>query len=100
MGDAQPVDPQRSYNTPPAVSYESRDGVATIALDRPAVLNALNTDLVAALADATERAASDPAVSLVVVRGQGRAFCSGMDRTALAGGEIGEMFYRRWIRAL
>jgi len=34
------------------------------------------------------------------VRGSGRAFCSGMDRTALAGGTIGEPFYRAWIRAL
>ncbi|MEK7714251.1 MAG: enoyl-CoA hydratase/isomerase family protein, partial [candidate division NC10 bacterium] len=38
--------------------------------------------------------------SLVVVRGAGRAFCSGMDRTALAAGTVGEAFYRHWIRAL
>ena len=82
------------------VTYEVAAGVATLTLDRPAVLNALDTDLVAALADGAERAAGDGAVSLVVVRGRGRAFCSGMDRTALAGGTIGEPFYRAWIRAL
>jgi enoyl-CoA hydratase/carnithine racemase len=101
MGEArQSVDSQRSYNTGPPVSYESRDGVATIALDRPAVLNALDTELAATLAECAERAAADPAVTLVVVRGRGRAFCSGMDRTALAAGDIGETFYRRWIRGL
>ena len=36
----------------------------------------------------------------VVVGGAGRAFCSGMDRTALAAGTIGEEFYRHWIRGL
>jgi hypothetical protein len=38
---------------------------------------------------------------LIVVRGAGRAFCSGMDRTALAGGSITEPFFRNcedWLR--
>jgi len=82
------------------VSYTTRDGVASITLDRPSVLNALNTDLVATLAEHVERAAADPAIILVIVRGAGRAFCSGMDRAALAAGDVGEAFYRHWIRAL
>ena len=82
------------------VSYEARDGVSVITLSRPSVLNALNTELAAAFVDAVERAADEPATYAIVVRGAGRAFCSGMDRTALAAGEIGEPFYRFWIRAL
>ena len=82
------------------VTYEVVAGVACLTLNRPAVLNALDTDLAAALAESAERAASDEAIFLVVVRGRGRAFCSGMDRTALADGTIGEAFYRHWIRAL
>lgn len=82
------------------VTYEVRDGASVITLSRPAVLNALDTDLAAALVDAVERADGDPATFAVVVRGAGRAFCSGMDRTALAAGRIGEPFYRFWIRAL
>ena len=82
------------------VTYEVAAGVATIALNRPTVLNALDTDLAATLAERAEQAAADDAVFLVLVRGHGRAFCSGMDRTALAGGRIGEPFYRHWIRAL
>ncbi len=82
------------------VTYETRDGVARITLNRPDVLNALDADLALALADHAAAAAADPHVMLVVVAGAGRAFCSGMDRTALADGRIGEAFYRHWIRAL
>lgn len=82
------------------VSYEARDGVAWITLDRPDVLNALDGALAATLADRAEAAAGDPDVTIVIVRGAGRAFCSGMDRTALAAGTIGDAFYRHWIRAL
>jgi enoyl-CoA hydratase/carnithine racemase len=82
------------------VAYDVRDGVARITLNRPTVLNALDTTLAAALADCAERAATDPAADIVVVAGRGRAFCSGMDRTAMAAGRIGEAFYRHWIRAL
>jgi enoyl-CoA hydratase/carnithine racemase len=83
-----------------SVLYEVRDGVATITLNRPQVLNALDHGVAAQLADHAEAAARDPEVWVVVVRGNGRAFCSGMDRKALAAGKVGEAFYRHWIRAL
>lgn len=82
------------------VTYEARDAVGWITLNRPAVLNALSTELASALADHTETAAADPRVMQVIVRGAGRAFCSGMDRTALAAGTISEAFFRHWNRAL
>lgn len=82
------------------VTYDAKDGVGWITLNRPTVLNALSTELAAALADHAETAAQDARVTQVVVRGAGRAFCSGMDRTALAAGSIGEAFYRHWNRAL
>jgi len=84
----------------PSVLYEVRNGVGTITLNRPEVLNALHTDLAAQLADHAEAAGADPEVWIVVVRGRGRAFCSGMDRKALSAGKIGEAFYRHWIRGL
>jgi enoyl-CoA hydratase/carnithine racemase len=87
-------------STSPPVIYEAHDGVGWLTLNRPAVLNALDTALAAALADCVERADADAGTFAIVVRGAGRAFCSGMDRTALAGGAIGEPFYRHWIRAL
>jgi enoyl-CoA hydratase/carnithine racemase len=84
----------------PSVRYAAAGGVGTIALNRPRVLNALDHGLAVALAEAAETAARDPNVWVVVVRGAGRAFSSGMDRTALSAGAIGEPFYRAWIRAL
>jgi len=86
--------------TQPSVLFESRDGVATLTLNRPDVLNALNNDLAAQLADHAEAAAGDPDLWVVVVRGRGRAFSSGIDRKELSAGRIGEAFYRHWIRGL
>src|SRR3989454_10645325 len=78
------------------VTYAARDGVGWITLNRPNVLNALCTELAAALADHAATAATDASVAQVVVRGAGRAFCSGMDRTALAAGRVREGVY--WLR--
>lgn len=55
------------------------DGVATLTLNRPAVLNALNLELKAALAQAINDAGSRGDVRAVVITGAGRAFCSGGD---------------------
>jgi enoyl-CoA hydratase/carnithine racemase len=82
-----------------SVLYEARDGVGTITLNRARVLNAIDLDLVQRLAEAAQQAATDDNVWLVVLRGAGRAFCSGIDRTALARGEIGADFYRAIARA-
>ncbi len=83
----------------PRVLYEVRDGVATLTLNRERVLNAIDVPMVQELGDAAEKAARDDDVWAVVLRGAGRAFCSGIDRTALARGEIGEEFYRGIARA-
>jgi enoyl-CoA hydratase/carnithine racemase len=83
-----------------SVLYEVGSGVATLTLNRPAVLNALDQVMVAEFADRVEAAEKDADVWVVVVRGAGRAFCSGMDRKALSAGHIGDAFYRHWIRAL
>src|SRR5919201_3330588 len=98
MAESAAAKSDRSTSAP--VTYEARDGVSWITLNRPAMLNALDTVLAVALADCVERAAEDAATFALVIRGAGRAFCSGMDRTALAHGTIGEPFYRHWIRAL
>ena len=75
----------------PSVLYQVADGVGTITLNRPRVLNALDVALSAsARRRGRARRRADPAVWVVVVRGAGRAFCSGMDRKALSAGEIGE----------
>lgn len=65
--------------TAPPVMYESGEGIATITLNRPEVLNALNDALIGALREALERAAAEEAVRAVLVTGAGRGFSSGAD---------------------
>ncbi|HTQ06240.1 MAG TPA: enoyl-CoA hydratase-related protein [Polyangiaceae bacterium] len=63
-----------------AVLLEERHGaVALLRLNRPEALNALDRALVTALGDALERTTADPAVRVVVLAGEGGAFCSGAD---------------------
>jgi enoyl-CoA hydratase/carnithine racemase len=62
------------------VRYEAKDGVATITLDRPDVLNAMNNPMRAQLLEIFTRLRTDDAVKAVVVTGAGdRAFCAGAD---------------------
>jgi len=61
------------------VLYSVDGSVATITLNRPAVLNALSRDLVAALGEAVANAAADDNVRAVIVTGAGRGFSAGAD---------------------
>jgi enoyl-CoA hydratase len=60
------------------VAYSYGDGVATIALNRPEVRNALNFEMCEALLSATKSAMDDDA-RLVFIRGAGPVFCGGAD---------------------
>lgn len=62
------------------VLYETQEQVATLTLNRPESLNALNTALLAELRTALEAAEADAAVRVVVITGAGgKAFCAGAD---------------------
>lgn len=54
-------------------------GVATIRLNRPERLNAMNDELLDRLVECVERTVDDPAVRVIVVTGVGRGFCVGGD---------------------
>lgn len=56
-----------------------RKKVCTLTLNRPERLNALNSDLLLALRNALDAANSNDEVGAIVLRGSGRAFCSGDD---------------------
>jgi len=62
-----------------SVLYSVVDGVATITLNRPAVMNALDAGMISALREAAERAEGDRAARVVVIRGAGPAFLAGGD---------------------
>lgn len=64
---------------PDAVTYSVDDGVATITLNRPGRLNALNGEMYKGILDAFDGSDSDDNVRAVIVTGAGRAFCAGAD---------------------
>jgi 2-(1,2-epoxy-1,2-dihydrophenyl)acetyl-CoA isomerase len=61
----------------------SAGGVLTLRMNRPEVLNSLNSDIVFALIEELTNAAQDDNVRAIVLTGNGRGFCAGAD---LAGG--------------
>ncbi|MGZ4030976.1 MAG: enoyl-CoA hydratase-related protein [Tumebacillaceae bacterium] len=61
------------------ILYQLEDGVLTIALNRPDVMNAYNQKMGDELYDAFKRAEDDENVRVIVLTGTGRAFCSGQD---------------------
>lgn len=77
--------------TSDTVLYDLADGVATVTLNRPDAMNALNTELKAALRDTLLGAAEDPAVRAVLLTGNGRAFCVGQDLAEHARNLQGDM---------
>jgi len=55
------------------------NGVADVCLNRPDKMNALDGAMFAALEETGERLKADPSVRAVVLHGEGRAFCAGLD---------------------
>jgi enoyl-CoA hydratase len=56
-----------------------RPGIAQLVLDRPHVLNAMTAELVQSLHDHLDEIAVDQSVRVVVLTGEGRGFCAGLD---------------------
>ena len=62
------------------------DGVAEVQLTRGDKMNALDMDMFRAIAGAARELADDRSVKAVVVHGEGRAFCAGLDVKSVTGG--------------
>ena len=73
-----------------AVLYEKKDGVATVPLNRPDRLNAVNDEIRAGLKEKLDDAAKDAEVKVIIVTGAGRGFCAGADMDGLAATSQGE----------
>ncbi|MGH3438022.1 MAG: enoyl-CoA hydratase/isomerase family protein [Sciscionella sp.] len=74
------------------VRYEVESNVATVTLNRPDAMNTMSSELLAGVAASLEDASEDPRVRVVVLTGNGRAFCAGGDLNKFAAGagqEIG-----------
>lgn len=63
------------------VLYEERDGIAIVAINRPAKKNTLTESVVAGVADCIDGASRSPDVAAIVLRGAGDTFTAGYDLT-------------------
>jgi enoyl-CoA hydratase/carnithine racemase len=66
------------------------DGVATISLNRPERHNAVDDELHDGLAEVWTEVLADPAARVILLRGEGRSFCSGRDTAQLGQRTAGE----------
>lgn len=84
--------------TEPVLSSEDIGPIRRLTMNRPDKLNALNSELTGALSEAFDAAAHDESVTVIVLRGAGRAFCSGYDLEEDAEG--GTLDARHWHEEL
>lgn len=82
----------------PVLLSEDIGPVRRLTMNRPKALNALSGELIDALSAAFRKAAEDDGVRVVVLRGAGRAFCSGYDLSEDA--SAGTQDSARWYKEL
>ena len=67
------------------VELERKDNIVQLKLARPKVLNALSIDLIKDLSTCVKALSDDPDIRTIILTGDGRAFCVGVDLKELAG---------------
>ena len=90
MSEGHHVGTAENYDT---ITYEVTGHTATITLNRPQALNALSPHMITELRAAYDEAESDDDIWLMIVTGNGRAFCTGADVTEIP--EDGKVIYER-----
>ena len=81
--------------------YLEKEGrIGRLTLNRPSVLNAVNYQGSLDINRAAEAIRDDPELRVVLIRGAGRAFCTGIDLKQLEAGETPQEYFEKWDRAL
>ncbi len=75
--------------------YEVAGGLGRLTLDRPDRMNAMTNQMVREATDALEVASADPTIRVLVVTGEGRAFCPGADLKHFSSGGQDEVISSR-----
>jgi enoyl-CoA hydratase/carnithine racemase len=70
---------------PDRVTIDLKAGVADVRMNRPEKMNAVDAAMFGALTEAGEQLAKEPSVRVVVLTGEGRSFCAGLDMASFAG---------------
>ena len=82
------------------MSFEKEGRIGCLTLNRPQLLNAMNYQGALDLNRAAETIRDEPDIRLVLIKGSGRAFCTGIDLKQLTAGETSHRYYESWDRAL
>lgn len=80
------------------VLYEKNNGIATVTLNRPEVLNVFRWETINDLTQVFEDAEKDSSIGVIILTGSGRAFCCGGDINVLA--TLDKNSGREWNRKL
>lgn len=81
----------------PDIIYSKSDAIASIQLDRPDMRNAFTCAMVESLSKAFCDARSDPRIKVIVLSGQGGAFCSGGNVKDMADGKLASWDMKRFL---
>ncbi len=74
------------------VLRQDKDGIARLTLNRPAARNALSRPMIAALQTEFDRIAADPSIGVVILAGNGPAFCAGHDLKEMRSADYGASY--------
>jgi 2-(1,2-epoxy-1,2-dihydrophenyl)acetyl-CoA isomerase len=95
IGDAMDDSDVVDFET---LRYEVSGGLARLTLDRPENMNGMTNRMVREAHDALELASTDPSIRVLVLTGEGRAFCPGADLKHFSGGEADERLTSRQFK--
>ena len=82
------------------MSWEKQGPIARITLQRPEVLNAMNTQATRDLQAVADQIGADGDIRVVAITGAGRAFCTGIDLKELSTDRIDLSYHTHWEGAL
>ena len=90
---------QGSYST---IKADQKGRIATLTINRPDALNALNTQVMTELTDAIIKIDREPSIAVTILTGEGRAFAAGADIKEMQKQEFADMyvgdFFGAWDR--
>jgi enoyl-CoA hydratase/carnithine racemase len=83
------IDQQLATEVQKRVRVQVDEHVATVSLTRPEKHNALDVPMFRAILAAAEQLAAEPGIRAVVLHGQGKSFCSGLDVASVMSAQSG-----------
>ncbi len=80
------------------VLFEKKDDIGIICLNRPKEKNAFNEEMFLLFEDFLKRADDDDSIRCIILKGNGKAFCTGIDLSLISNKDEVEIFF--WMKKL